>query len=418
MLKKKVVLGVVALALVSSCLLFFSHTQVPAAEDVYQQWRLITEVYELITRYHVEPVEGKKLLYGAASGMVRTLDPFSQFMEPETHKEMRVETEGEFGGLGIRISIKDKLLTVVTPLPGTPAYRAGIQPGDKIVKIENVSTEGMDVNDAVKKLRGAPGTKVTITVWREGEKETFDITLTREVIKLEAVRNEMLDKEIAYIWILELNAKVIDDLRTAMVGLKEKGMKALVLDLRYDPGGLLNQAVEVCKLFIGGNKMIVYTQGRDPSAKEEFRADIKAVYGDLPVIVLVNKGSASGAEIIAGAIQDHKRGVVIGTQTFGKASVQRVFPLSDGSGLRLTTAKYYTPLGRLIHEKGITPDIEVTIPRETEIKIREQKEMLYQKDADAKSIVKKDEHVEDIILQRAIELLKARNIFQAIKEEQ
>ncbi len=391
-------------------------TIVPATQEIYIQWKLLTEVYDLVQKFYVEPIDGKKLLYGAAEGMVRTLDPFSQFMEPDLHKEMKVETEGEFGGLGIRISIKDKILTVVTPLPGTPAYRAGIQPGDKIVKIENESTEGIAVTDAVKKLRGAPGTKVTITILREGEKELFDITLTREIIKLDAVRDEMLENNIGYIWILELNAKVLEDFKIALKQLEEKGMKSLILDLRYDPGGLLTQAVDVCRMFLGGNKMIVYTQGREESQKEEYRANQTAPYQTMPIVVLVNKGSASGSEIIAGALQDHKRALIVGTQTFGKASVQRVFPLSDTSGLRLTTAKYYTPSGKCIHEKGITPDIEISIPREMEIKLREQKEMLYSKDNQPKSIVDKEKQVEDLIIERAKQLLKAREIFTTLKE--
>ena len=386
-----------------------------AAEETYEKIKLLVDVLSLIEEHYVEPVEVKKIVYSAASGMTKALDPFSQFMEPEFHREMKTETEGQFGGLGIRISIKDNLLTVVTPLPGTPAYRLGILPGDKIIKIEGESTEGITIEQAVKKLRGTPGTQVTITIIREGLKEPVDYTVTREWIKLESVRSRVVDKDIGYVRLIEFSAPTSKDLDNVLKELKEKGMKSLILDLRNNPGGLLNSAYGVTKKFLADEKMIVYTQGRKPEQRQEFRADKEAPYPNLSLVVLVNKGSASGSEIVAGALQDHKRAVIIGSQTFGKASVQSVFPLSDGSGLRITTAKYYTPNGRVIQDKGITPDIVIEVSKEMEAKLMVQEEMLYAKDKEPESVVKKD-IMEDIILKRAIELLKAKEILNGIEK--
>ncbi len=389
---------------------------VQAAEETYEKIRLLVDVISLIEEHYVEPVETKKVVYAAASGMTKALDPFSQFMEPELHKEMKTETEGQFGGLGIRISIKDNILTVVTPLPGTPAYRLGILPGDKIIKIEGESTEGITIDQAIKKLRGTPGTQVAITVMREGGKEPVDYTVTREWIKLESVRSKIVDKDIGYIRLIEFSAPTSKDLDNALKELEGNNMKSLILDLRNNPGGLLNSAYEVTKKFLGDDKMIVYTQGRRPEQKQEFRADKNGPYQNLTLVVLVNKGSASGSEIVAGALQDHKRAVIIGSQTFGKASVQSVFPLSDGSALRLTTAKYYTPAGRVIHDKGITPDIVVEVSKETEGKLMVQEEMLYAKDKEPESAIKKDT-VEDTILKRAVELIRAKEIFSGIDKQ-
>jgi carboxyl-terminal processing protease len=393
-----------------------SSVVVIAGDEIFEQVKLLIEIAERIKEAYVEPVETKKLIHGAASGMVRTLDPFSQFLEPEDYKEMKVETEGEYGGLGIRISIKDDYITVITPLPGTPAYREGILPGDKIIKIEGENIKGITLEEAVKRLRGAPGTKVTITISREGVKEPFDVTLTREIIKIENLRYEMLENNIGYIWLIEFNAKISDDLKKALDTLKSKGMKSLILDLRNNPGGLLEQAVEVTKLFIGGNKLIVYTEGRRKEERREYYSASVAPYQDIPIVMLVNKGSASGSEIVAGAFKDHKRGLLIGSTTFGKGSVQSVFRLSDGSGLRLTVAKYYTPSGKCIHDVGITPDIEINLPIEVEVKLRMQKELTYAKDKAPESIVKKEEQVEDVVLKRAVEFLKAYDIWNQSKK--
>lgn len=394
---------------------------VPKAQAVpdktYDQLKVLVDVMSLIKDNYVDVKEAEKLLLGAIRGMVKTLDPFSQFMEPEIYKEMKTETKGEFGGLGIRISIKEEWLTVITPIPGTPAYRIGILPEDKIIKIEGESTRGIKLSGAVEKLRGKPGTKVTITVAREGESEAIDFTITRQIIKIKTIRSKMLTDNIGYIRLTEFNANSKKDLDKALKKLSTDGMTSLVFDLRNNPGGLLDIAVAVCKDFIGDDKLVVYTQGRDPASRRDYISSGKAAYGDLPMVVLVNRGSASGSEIVAGAMQDLKRALIIGTTTFGKGSVQSVFPLEGGNALRLTTAKYYTPAGRSIHRDpetkigGILPDIVINIPREIEAKLYAQTEEIFEPGKKPKSIVKEEKRVKDEVLERAIQMLKAREVF-------
>ncbi len=355
--------------------------------------------------------------------MVKTLDPFSQFMTPDMHKDIKTETEGQFGGLGIRIGMRDDWLSVITPLPGTPAYRAGVYPNDRIVEIEGESTKGITLRDAVKKLRGKPGSKVTIMVARrhedeEGEKgrwETKEITIIRQIIKIRSVQSKMLEDNVGYVKIAEFSAHTSKDTKKSVKKLLKDGASSLVLDLRNNPGGLLTAAVDVSSFFLGDSKLIVYTQGRNPENRQEFRASAKPLFPRLPMVVLVNGGSASGSEIVAGALQDHNRAVVVGKRTFGKASVQSVIPLSDGSGLRLTVAKYYTPNGRSIHRNdegtgGINPDIRVKISSETEMKLQIQSEQIFKQGEDAESVIDKKKRVSDDALERAVELLKARKI--------
>lgn len=384
-------------------------------DKTLDQLRILTEVFDYIQQNYVTEKSTKDLVYGAAHGMVRTLDPFSQFLEPEPHKEMQTETEGQFGGLGIRIEMRDDILTVMTPIMDTPAYRAGILPGDRIVKIEGESTQNLNLQDAVKKLRGQPGTSVKITIVHENAKEPIDLTLVREVIKIDSVRSRMLDSKVGYIQLTEFTSKTDVDMLRVLNKMQSQGMDSVVMDLRNNPGGLLNVAVNVSKAFLDGNKMIVYTEGRKAD-RVEYKSDSKAPFPSLPIVVLVNGGSASGSEIVAGALQDHQRALILGTTTFGKASVQSVIPLSDGSGLRLTTAKYYTPAGRRIQrdEKtgkgGIVPDVLIEVSRETEIKLRRQQDEIIGKDRTPQSVIKKDEQVEDVVLKRAVEFLKIRNL--------
>ena len=393
-----------------------------SVDKTYDQLRLLVDVMGLIQENYVEVRDNKTLVVGALNGMVKTLDPFSQFMEPDNYKEMKTETEGQFGGLGIRISIKNDWLTVITPLLGTPAYRAGILPEDKIIKIEGKSTQGITIEDAVKLLRGTPGTKVTITIAREGAKEAVDHVIMREIIKIETIRSKMLSQNIGYVQLTEFNASSEKDLGKALAALQKQGMDSLIFDLRNNPGGLLDVAVDVCKEFVGEGKLIVYTQGRHPESRRDYYTQGKAPYGKLPMIILVNRGSASGSEIVAGAMQDLKRALIMGTTTFGKGSVQSVFPFQDGNALRLTTAKYYTPSGRSIHrdEKtgkgGIIPDIIVEIPRETEAKLYMQAEEVFAPGKEPESQVKKQERVEDVAVLRAMELLKARELLTGIKD--
>ncbi|MBI5200857.1 MAG: S41 family peptidase [Elusimicrobia bacterium] len=402
---------------------------VAAADRTYEQLKIIVDILDYIKENYVDEIETQKLIYGAASGMVKTLDPFSQFMEPEVHKDIKTETEGQFGGLGIRIAMdKDGWLSVITPLPGTPAFRLGVLPNDRIIKIEGESTKDMSLTDAVKKLRGTPGTKVAITVAREPEGDsknaawtTHEFTIVREIIKIESVRSRMLGDKIGYTRITEFSAHTPEDLKKALNDLRKDGMNSLVLDLRNNPGGLLSAAVEVSSTFIGEGTLIVYTQGRRSDSRQDFRADSKAPYGAIPMVLLTNRGSASGSEIVAGALQDHRRAVVIGDRTFGKFSVQSVIPLADGSGLRLTVARYYTPLGRSIarDEKkdtgGISPDIQVLVPRETEIKLMGQTDEIYTPGGKPKSATKPEDQVKDEVLERAMEILKAREVLANLK---
>ena len=288
-----------------------------ALDQTYQQLKVIVDVMELIKDSYVEQIDPQKLVYGAAKGMVGELDDFSQFMEPDVYERVKSDTEGEFGGIGIRVDTKDGWLTVVTPLPNTPAWRAQMMPGDKIIKIEGVSTKDMIIDDAIKKLRGKPGTQVKITTAREPEDKnaeyvTQELTLTRELIKSENVKWRMLDSKTGYIKIVEFTGHVTENFDKALGELKGKGMEALVLDLRYNPGGLLSAAVDISKLFLNGNKMIVFTKGRKPENYQEFRASGSGPYEMLPLVILMNRYSASASEIVAGAMQDNKRAVVVG----------------------------------------------------------------------------------------------------------
>ncbi len=393
----------------------------PEKDKTYKQINLLLDVLKYTEENYVEEVDKEKLLISAIKGMLKPLDPFTQFMEPDVYKELKVETEGQFGGLGIRITIRDEWLTVITPLPGTPAYKAGILPNDKIIKIEGESTYGITIEEAVKKLRGTPGTKVNITIVREGVKDPIDFTITRDIIKIEVIKYKMLQNNIGYIALYEFNSNSYDDMTKALSELKKQGMKSLILDLRNNPGGLLDQAVKIAKLFIGENKLIVYTEGRR-SPRKEYRADMTAPYSDIPMAVLVNGGSASGAEILAGALQDNKRAILLGSRTFGKASVQSVIDLGDGYGLKLTTAKYYTPSGKCIQRDenvkstttytgGIVPDIVIEVPKEIEAKLYQQREEIYIPGKEPTSAVKKEEQVEDVVLNRAIDVLKAIQIY-------
>lgn len=402
-----------------------------ALDQTYQHLKVIVDVLELIKESYVEQIDPQKLVYGAAKGMVAELDDYSQFMEPDVYDRVKSDTEGEFGGIGIRVDTREGWLTVVTPLPNTPAWRAEMLPGDKIIKIEGESTKDLIIDEAIKKLRGKPGTQVKLTTAREAEDKnaewiTKDLTLTRELIKTENVKWRMLDAKTGYIKIVEFTGHATENFEKALAELKGKGMEALVLDLRYNPGGLLSAAVDVSKLFMNENRMIVFTKGRKPENYQEFRANGSAAFELLPVVVLINRYSASASEIVAGAMQDNKRAVIIGERSFGKASVQSMIPLSDKSALRLTIAKYYTPSGKSIQHDaknetgGITPDIEIKVPLELEKKLLQQGEELYYPGKDGKEAKdakaeKKKDAPRDEVLDRAVELLKAREVLGNLK---
>ena len=359
-------------------------------DDIYKELELFSDTVSIIRSDYVEEPKSKDLIYGALKGMLSALDPYSQFMDPDTYNEMKVETEGEFGGIGIEITIKDDLLTIIAPIDDTPAYKVGLEAGDKIVKINGEITRDLTLIESVKLLRGKPGTDVKVTVFREKERKLLDFTITRSIIKIESIkRSEIIKDDIGYIRLIEFQEKTKRDLETSLRKLEKQGMKGLILDLRNNPGGLLNAAVDVSDKFLEEDKVIVSTKGRVENQNFIFKSKGRKKHLIYPMVILINGGSASASEIVAGAMQDHKRGIIIGTKSFGKGSVQTVMPLSDGSAVRLTTSKYFTPSGQAIREDGITPDIIVEY-KETPRVDEEGKEAIF----DDLLEEKKDEKVE------------------------
>jgi len=330
-------------------------------DDLYAQIELFSYALTTVQAAYTEEPTAKDLIYGSLKGMLSSLDPHSQFLTPEDYKDLKTETEGKFGGLGIEISIRDNLLTVVTPLEDTPAWNAGIKSMDKIVKIEDESTKDITLSEAVKKLRGKPGTKVNLTVFRESEGKILDFTITREVIHIQDVKDVMILKDdIGYVRLTEFREDSYKEFHKALKTLKDSGAKALVLDLRNNPGGLLNVAIDITEEFLPDGETIVSTKSRNPSQNSVSTSSNKnGEYLNWPIVILINEGSASGSEILAGALKDNKRAVILGTKSFGKGSVQSVIPLPDGAGLKLTTSKYFTPSGQSIHGIGIEPDVVV-----------------------------------------------------------
>ncbi len=405
-------------------------------DNIYHQLKLFTQVLDLVERDYVEPVKPQKLIYGAIQGMLSSLDPHSSFMRPDDFKELQVETKGKFTGIGIEITLKDGVLTVVSPIEGTPAFKAGLKPNDKILKINGKTTKNLTLIQAVKLLRGPKGTEVTVSIYREGWAKLKDIKLVRDVIPIISVKSNMLEDGYGYVRITNFQVKTSDSLEKALRKLEgKKGLKGLVLDLRNNPGGLLDQAVKVSDIFLESG-LIVYTDGRIEDQKMRFTAHPNRVHHNYPVVVLVNGGSASASEIVAGALQDNKRAIIVGTQTFGKGSVQTIIPLEGGAAVRLTTARYYTPNGRSIQAKGITPDIEVPfIIAEKEKDARDVFHFLKEKDLeghlkgqdDGKKETAQEEtgkkHSNDMSkqlardnqLREALRILKAWGIFKEMK---
>jgi len=336
------------------------------ANVAFGKLKAFGDVLSTVQASYVEEPNVDELVNGAIRGMLQTLDPHSSYLTPEMLKQVEVETKGSFGGLGIEIGIKDGVLTVIAPIDDTPAYRAGLQAGDKIVRIENEPTRDMNVMDAVKRLRGEPGTKVTIWIAREGLSEPRSYAITRDIIKIRSVKSKPMGDGIGYIKLTQFQQDTDGELEKALQVLtKEKGgLKGLVLDLRNNPGGLLDQAVKVSDRFIDSG-LIVYTDGRIENQRFKYFARKEGTYLGFPMVVLVNAGSASASEIVAGALQDHGRAILLGTQTFGKGSVQTIIPMEDGSAIRLTTARYFTPSGRSIQAKGIEPDLVAGDGRES-----------------------------------------------------
>ena len=400
-------------------------TKVLAQSETYEKLKILSEVLYLIQTNYVEEVDTQEVIYGGIHGMLKTLDPHSSFMPPDMYQEMQVETRGNFGGLGIQIAIKDDQLTVIAPIDDTPAFRAGVEAGDKIVKIEEESTKDMTLMEAVKLLRGPKGTQVTITIMRENFDKPREFSIVRDIIEIKSVSNRMLVDDIGYLRLRQFQEDSSNEMEDALRDLEENGMEALILDLRSNPGGLLSAAVEISDKFLEKGKLIVYTEGRKKNQDMRFIAHQEFTHPAYPMVILVNHGSASASEIVAGALQAHSRAVIVGTQTYGKGSVQSVIPLSDNSGLRLTTALYYTPDGLSIHEKGITPDI--IIPLDTAVKPseEEQKEQAEQEENNLseEQELKEDtsENAEDEVekmlerdlqLQRAVDVLRGILIFE------
>ena len=334
-------------------------TRVSAETEDYKELKVFSEVLEALKRSYVEDVDTKELVYGAIKGMLNTLDAHSAFMPPEVYKEMQVDTRGEFGGLGIQIGIRDKKLVVVSPIEDTPAARAGVKAGDIVLKVDdNEMTPETTLMDAVQMMRGPKGTAVTLTIYRESEPEPLTFTLIRDVIRIKSVKHKIIEPGIGYIHLTQFQEHTAKDLRAAITALLDEKIHSLILDLRNNPGGLLKSAQQVSEQFLESGQLIVSIKSRNGEETKYIANSVSRLDG-IPIVVLVNEGSASASEIVAGALQDWKRAVVVGTQTFGKGSVQTILPLSDGSALRLTTAKYYTPSGRSIQNTGIDPDIVV-----------------------------------------------------------
>lgn len=419
-MRKKLFLIVIAIAIL---FVYNKHSvsfEQRPKDDSYRQLDLFANVFSYIKSDYVEETKNKDLVYGAISGMVASLDPHSQFLTPEEYAELKSDTEGKFGGLGIEITLKDGLITIVTPIEDTPAWNAGLKSGDRIVKINDEVTRDFSLADGVRKMRGEPGTKINLTILRESEKKLIEVSITRDIIKVKDIKKaQLLQDEIAHIRLLEFRENTADELRKVVNNLKKEGMKALIFDLRNNPGGLLTAAVETSQEFLPKESLVVFTQGRDGKNKIEFLAKEPNPETEIPLVVLINEGSASGSEIFAGALQDHKRAIILGTKSFGKGSVQTLIPLKDGSAIKLTTSIYYTPLGRLIHKAGITPDIIVEFkepPQENE-KDKNQKNDIVAEEAFKKvenkspEQPKEEEYKKDNQIMTAIDVLKGILIY-------
>ncbi len=357
--------GLTFLSLICSLSIFMLPCDSQAAisqeqrEATYRQLEIFANVLSILQENYIEEIDADTTIEGAIGGMLLSLDPHSSFLSADDFDELQEETRGDFSGIGIEITIHDDILTIISPIEGTPADKAGLKAKDLIVKINGKATKSMPSTDAVKLLRGPKGSEVTISIYRKGWKKLKEYTLIRDIIPLHSIRGLFLEPGLAYIRITNFQSKTTKDLKNMLAELEEEAsIKGLVLDLRNNPGGLLDQAVSVSDVFLEEG-MVVYTKGRIPEQNMTFQAHANNGKNNYPLVILVNEGSASASEIVAGAIQDHKRGVIVGSTTFGKGSVQTILPMPGGSGIRLTTARYYTPEGRSIQATGIVPDVEV-----------------------------------------------------------
>ena len=420
-----------AVCLFSILSLWGLYTASPAValdRQTYKNIKIFNEVLDMVQKNYVEPVEQKTLIQGAINGMMKSLDPHSSYMTADMYKELEVETRGSFGGIGIEITILKDVLTVVSPIEDTPAFQAGIKAGDQILKIDGKSTKDITIMEAVSKLRGPKDTKVTLTIMRESLVKPKDIIITRSIIKIKSIKARMYEDRIGYIRIASFQEKTMDDLKKALKDLDgpTHSLKGLILDMRNNPGGLLNQAVDISDAFLKSG-VIVSTCGKAKKLENKFSAKDDGNEPICPIVILVNEGTASAAEIVSGALQDNRRAIIVGTQTFGKGSVQTVIPLEDGSALKLTTAKYYTPNGRSIQAEGIAPDIIIKFHRPaedkegTEDRIRERDlkghiKSLKENGQKPEESAKKEKEIDDLAmdnqLKGAIDILKSWDIFQ------
>ncbi len=401
------------------------------ARGEYESLETFTNILAIVKKNYVDDVDGKDLIKGAIKGMLSSLDPHSAYLTPDLFKELQTETQGKFGGLGIEITIRDGILTVVSPIEDTPADRAGIKAGDQIIKIEGEFTKDMTLGKAVSKMRGLKGSKINISVRRKGVPRLLDFAIVRDIIRVRSVRDRTLEEGFAYIRIAQFQERTKRDLQKALEKLSSDNgeILGLVLDLRNNPGGLLTQAVRVTDLFLDSG-LIVYTEGRLDHQKQKYYSHKEGSWTQFPMVILVNGGSASASEIVAGAMQDHKRAIVLGTKTFGKGSVQTILPLDDRSAIRLTTARYFTPKGRSIQATGIVPDIVMeNEPRNQREEQAEQRRPVLreenlpghlenQPNEEEKEELAKEKKEDDIKndaqLKRALELLKGWEVFKQL----
>ena len=427
-MKRRLIFGLVtvllALNLVIGARVYFGSARAAEQKDSPDaNLELFANVLEKVHNSYVDGTNltYHNLIYSSLKGMVSSLDPHSEFMDTTGYQQLQDDTEGQFGGLGLVVAMKNNFITVVAPMEDAPGFRAGILSGDRIIKIGSNSTERVSLSDAVKQLRGKPGTQVTITVDRPSTGVVKDYTLTRAIINVDMVKDINGQKkfplgadQVGYVRITQFGDQTGEELEAALQKLKAQGMKALVIDLRWNPGGLLDEAVEVCQKFLPRGQLVVTTEGRDARENSVRRA---AGHGDelngMPIVVLANLGSASAAEIVTGCLQDLHRAVVIGEKTFGKGSVQSIFPLDDGSALKLTVAKYYTPSHKVIHERGITPDIFVPMNDEEQAAL-----LIKRAPGGLETVSEKErarvENFRDVQLDRAEDLLKGILLYDAV----
>ncbi|MDA3903812.1 MAG: S41 family peptidase [Desulfuromusa sp.] len=424
---KRLILGVLFLLFFGFALTVFSGQVLANQEQDYKTLEIFTDVLSLVRSSYVEDVDMDKLIYGAIRGMLNTLDPHSSFLTPEMYEEMQADTHGEFVGLGIEIMVKDGSLIIVSPIEDTPAYAAGVQAGDQIIKIDGKLTRDMEIMEAERLMRGPKGEAVTLSIQRLDMAELQDVTIIRDLIQIQSVKSDLLQGNYGYVRVSQFQDRTGSDLKEHLMKLRQANAEQLhgvVLDLRNNPGGLLDQAVAVADIFLSDG-LIVYTEGRETEAQMTFSAQQVGTEPDYPLVVLINGGSASAAEIVAGALQDHRRAIIIGEQSFGKGSVQTIIPLDDNSGLRLTTARYFTPSGRSIQAMGISPDIVVPsliIAHQgtTERLIREQDLANHFQSLEEKKVGQKINKPEgltreekgDIQLLRALDMLKGINLLK------